>query len=108
MINTATAALFGLSAYAGLLYIAQTPYKCKPYEPQPECVLSKYEVRIFDITTPEKHMIAMAEGACVFTVGEGRAKRIVMTDAEFHSLARSEYMDRVELPAAQSLVCEVK
>lgn len=108
MINTTAAALFGLSVYAVMLYIAQTPYKCKPYEPQPECVLSKYEVRIHDITQKEKHVIAMAEGACVFTIGEGRSKRIVMTDAEFHSLGRSEYMDRVELPAAQSQVCEVR
>jgi hypothetical protein len=108
MINTTITTLGALSVYLGILYVASTPYKCHPVKPQAECKLSKYEVRIHDITNPEKHIIGMAEGACVFAIGEGQSKRIVMTDAEFHAKGRTDYFDRVEFPAEQSLVCEVK
>lgn len=108
MIQSTVTILLAFSLYLGMLYVSTNPYKCHPVKPQSECRLSKYEVRIHDITNPEKHIIGLAEGACVFTVGEGQSKRYVMTDAEFHAKGRTDYFDRVEFPAAQSLVCEVK
>lgn len=108
MLNTTLTTLTALSIYLGVLYFAATPYKCHPVQPKEDCKLSRYEVRVHDITHREKNIIAVAEGACVFTVGDGRDKRIVMTDAEFHAKGRTDYFDRVEFPAAQSIVCEVR
>jgi hypothetical protein len=109
MLNTTITTLGALSVYLGILYVASTPYKCKPYEPKADCPLSRFEVRVFDITKRDKHVIGVAEGNCVYAVGEGQSRRYVMPEAMFSSAGRTEYFDKgAEFPAIQSLVCEVK
>ena len=97
-----------LAGFVGLLGLAAQEYKCLPYEPKTECDLSRYEVRIHDVTERSRKLIGMAEGACVYSIGQGKSKRYVMHDAEFTAANRTDYFDKVEFPAAQSLVCEVR
>lgn len=109
MINTTIITLLALSAYLLTLSLASTPYRCKPYEPKAECPLSRFEVRVYDITHRDKRVIGVAEGNCVYVTGEGRSKRYVMPEATFSSAGRTEYFERgAEFPAIQSLVCEIK
>lgn len=107
-LKTAFLGLVVLSAIICLLGLAAQPYKCLPYEPKAECELSRYEVHIHDVTERGKKTIGMAEGYCVYSIGHGKSKRYVMEEAHFHSENRTDYFDRVEFPAAQSFVCEVK
>lgn len=97
-----------LAGFVGLLGLAAQPYKCLPYEPKSECELSRYEVHLHDITERGKKTIGMAEGYCVYSIGQGKSKRYVMEEAHFHAANRTDYFDRVEFPATQSTVCEVK
>lgn len=92
----------------GAYSMAATPYTCQPYKPKTECDLSRYEVRIHDITTRGKRLIGIAETSCVYTVGDGKSKRIVVTDAEFTAANRTDYFEKAEFPFAQSLVCRVE
>jgi hypothetical protein len=101
-------ALSFLVLFAGGLSLLSTEYKCQPVEVKDTCRLSRYEVKIHDITMHEKRLIGLAEGPCVYVVGEGRNRRLVMTDARFTAKGRTEVFDKVEFPAAQSLVCEVR
>lgn len=105
-----TAAL-GIAILAAILtayQLAANDYKCLPYTPKDECELSRYEVRIHDVTERSKRLIGMAEGACVYTIGHGKAKRIVMHDAEFTAANRTDYFEKVEFPATQTTICEVR
>jgi hypothetical protein len=108
MTKDTLAALLFFGAFAVLLYALTSEYKCSPVEVKETCRLSRYEVRIYDTTAREKRLVGVAEGACVFVAGEGRYRRYVMTDASFTAQNRTDFFDRVEFPAAQSLVCEVR
>jgi len=107
-IKITLASFVAIAAFCGILYVSIVDYKCLPHIPKNECRLSRYEVRVYDSTTREKRIIGVAEGACVFTIGDGKNMRYVMTDAEFTASNRTDYFDRVEFPAGQSLVCEVR
>lgn len=107
-LKTAFISLALIGGVLGLLGLAAQPYKCLPYEPKSECDLSRYEVRIHDVTERSRKLIGVAEGACVYSIGQGRAKRYVMHDAEFTAANRTDYLEKVEFPAAQATVCEVK
>jgi len=101
-----TIALFGL--VLGAYSMAAQPYTCQPYQPKSECELSRYEIHVHDVTMRSKKIIAVAETACVYSIGEGKSKRYVATDAEFTAANRTDYFEKVEFPAAQSLVCRVQ
>lgn len=107
-LKTAFICLALLGGFVGLLGLAAQQYKCLPYEPKTECDLSRFEIRIHDVTERGKKTIAMAEGYCVYSIGQGKSKRYVMEEAHFHAANRTDYFDRVEFPATQSTVCEVK
>lgn len=107
-VKTAVSCLVFLGVFLGLLGLSVQEYKCMPYEPPDECKLSRYEVHIHDVTQKEKRIIGIAEGACVYAIGHGKSRRFVMTDAQFTSANRTDFMDSVEFPAAQSLACEVR
>ena len=107
-IKTAFICLSLLAGFVSLLNVAAQPYKCIPYEPKAECELSRYEVHLHDMTGRGKKTIGMAEGYCIYAIGKGKSKRYIMEEAHFHTANRTDYFDRVEFPAEQSLVCEVK
>lgn len=107
-IKTAFGCIVCLALFGAILAVAVEPYKCVPYTPKYECDLSRYEVRLHDITEPGRRLIGLAEGACVYVVGHGKARRLVMHDASFHAANREDFFDRVEFPAAQATVCEIK
>ena len=101
-------AMMLLGLVLGAYSMAATPYTCKPYTPKPECDLSRYEVRIYGIDGRNKRIIGMAETACVYTIGHGKSMRYVVTDAEFTAANRTDYFEKAEFPAQQSLVCRVE
>lgn len=88
---------------------------CLAYTPTKKCELSKYEVRVHRVVDcVEKtcgRTIAVAEGACVIEMNHGTWSTYYMPEAKFFRLgaAEPEYMDGgIELPAAQSQVCQVR
>lgn len=107
-LKTTLSGLAGIGIFCGILALGAQTYKCLPYEPKSECDLSRYEIRIHDVTERGKKLIGMAEGACVYSIGQGKSKRIVMHDAEFHAANRTDYFDKIEFPATQTTICEVR
>lgn len=109
MFQTTIIGLLALAAFAGLLMASVVQYACQPYTPQEECKLGRYEIRVHDITQRGAPTIGVAEGDCVYSVGSGKNKRYAMREATFTAANRTDYFERgVEIPAAQSTVCEVK
>lgn len=83
--------------------------KCVKIIPGRVCKLSAYELRIHDITEPGSPIIGVAEGSCVYVIGEGKFKRYAMAEAMFTAANRTDYMSHgIEVPASQSVVCEIK
>lgn len=107
-IKTTIGSLAALAFVLFMYSLAATEYTCQPYEPREDCDLGRFEVRIHDITERGKRLIAVAQGACVYTMGHGKSKRYVMEDVEFTAANRTDYMDRIEFPVRQSVVCQVR
>lgn len=83
--------------------------KCVRIIPKATCKLSQYEIRIHNITEKGSPIIAIAQGDCVYSIGDGEYKRYAMREGTFTAKGFTDYFDRgIEIPAAQSIVCEIK
>lgn len=108
-IKTAFGCIVCLALFGAILAVAVEPYKCLPYVPKyGDCDLSRYQVNLHDITEPGRKIIATIEGLCIVVAGNGSSKRYIMHDVIFNSANREDIFDKIEVPASQATVCEVK
>jgi hypothetical protein len=111
-LQRAMVAAFAAFCVSGLIAISvkesMKVKRCEPVKVGASCRLSRYEVRVHDVTERSFPTIGLAEGACVYKIGTGIAERYVMPEATFSAANRTDYFDKgVEIPVAQAEVCEV-
>ena len=92
--------IIALTAYLTILYFSRVEYACYPFTPKEECQESVYHFTIRSIRQPGKPVIGSGAGKCVAQSGN----RLFIYDAKFQGME----MEKLELPAMQTQVCELR
>lgn len=78
--------------FAAALTVFRVDYECKPYTPDDECRVGRYEVRLY---SHSRLPHAVAEAECVIDKGQ----RIEAHRVWFHTKHRADFFDRaLEFP----------
>lgn len=91
------AALFAATGiYAGLLTAFRVEYECRPYTPDDECKVGRYEVRLYSHSRAPH---AVAEAECVIDKGV----RIEAQRVWFHTKHRADFFENaLEFPKTRA------
>lgn len=96
---------FAITAfYDMILRLSLAEYVCKPYTPTEDCIQSRYEFTVKDITERGAPEIATGTAQCVTLSG-----RFIIPHEGMFSVRRlqpmSEPFEKLTLPASQTTVC---